>query len=265
MDQPPPIPEEPPIEAPQARMSVWARILNVFAVPGEVFEDVRVTRPSAATWLVPVFLYAIIGAIASILIMSQPAIIQQIHEQQAKVFDDRVKAGKMTREQADQALAAAERYSGPTTMKIFGAMGAVVFSFISVFWWAFLLWLIGGIGLKTWLSFMKLVEVAALASVITTLAAIIKMLLVVSLSNPLASPSLALLLKNPDPHNKLFMVLNLVDIMTIWVLIVRSIGLAKLSSVRFGRAAAWVFGVWVLGMGLLAGISTILQGAFHAG
>ena len=40
MDEPPRLGEQPATE-PVAPMSLWARLLNVFAVPGEVFEDVK--------------------------------------------------------------------------------------------------------------------------------------------------------------------------------------------------------------------------------
>jgi hypothetical protein len=243
-------------------MSLMARLLNIFATPGEVFDQVRAARPSAANWLVPASLCAVLGVLASFLIFSQPAIIQQIHEQQAKVFDAQVKAGKMTQAQADEAVAAAEKFSGPTGLKFFGSVGAVFGSFASVFWWGLLLWLVGRFALKAELGFMKVMEVAGLASAISVLEGVLKMLLIFGLSNPLASPSLALLIKDPDPQNKLFMLLSLLNIMTFWVLVVRSIGLAKLAGVSFGKTAVWVFGVWALLSGLVIGFAMAMQAIF---
>jgi hypothetical protein len=243
-------------------MSLTARLFNIFATPGDVFDQVRAARPSTANWLVPVTLCAVLGVLASFLIFSQPAIIQQIHEQQAKVFDAQVKAGKMTQTQADQAMAAAERFSGPSVMKFFGSIGAVVGSFAGVFWWAFLLWLIGRVALKAEVGFMKTVEVSGLASAISALEGLVKTLLIFGLSNPLASPSLALLIKNPDPQNKLYILLNLANIMTFWVLAVRAIGLGKLAGVPFSRSAVWVFGIWALQTGMFFGIGAALQAIF---
>lgn len=245
MDEPPLVPQTETAEAKQpASTSLFARMLNIFAVPGEVFEEVKSSAPRASNWLVPTLLCGLIGAVAAILMFSQPAILQGIHEQQAKALDARVKAGKMTQEQADQAQAMTEKFSSPFVLKISGSVAAMVVSFISVFWWAFLLWAISRVGLKAQPPFMKLVEVAGLASVISVLAVIIKLLLAVSLSNPMASPSLALLVK-PDPQNKLYVLLNLVDIMAFWVLAVRAIGLAKLSGASFARSVTWVLGVWL--------------------
>ena len=262
MDEPPPVPESTPTTPAALKMSLMARLLNIFATPGEVFDQVRAARPSVANWLVPASFSAVVGVLASILIFSQPAIVQQIHEQQAKVFDAQVKAGKMTQAQADEAVAAAEKFSGPTVLKFFGSIGAVFGSFASLFWWALLIWLIGRFALKAELGFMKVLEVAGLASAISVLEALLKMLLVFGLSNPLASPSLALLIENPDPQNKLFMLLSLLNIMTIWVLVVRSIGLAKLTGVTFGKVAVWVFGVWALLSGLVLGFGMVMQAIF---
>jgi hypothetical protein len=262
MDQPPSVPESSPTTPPAPSTSLMARLLNVFATPGEVFEEVKAAPSSVANWLVPALLCSVVGVLASFLIFSQPAIIQQIHEQQAKMFDDQVKAGKMTQAQADEAVVAAEKFSGPTVLKFFGSIGAFFGSFVSLFWWGLLLWLIGRFALKAELGFMKVLEVAGLASAISVLEALLKTLLVFGLSNPMASPSLALLMKNPNPQNKLYMLLSLLNIMTFWVLAVRSIGLARLAGLSFGRVATWVFGVWALMSGVMIGFAALMQALF---
>jgi len=63
MEEPPPIPE--PILAPEPqpalpatpKMSLPARLLNVFAVPGEVFEDVKASVFCSSNWLIPALLF----------------------------------------------------------------------------------------------------------------------------------------------------------------------------------------------------------------
>ena len=262
MDQKPPLLETPPAPPPPPATSLVARLLNIFATPGEVFEEVKRSAPAVSNWLAPTLLMGIVGAIAAFIILSQPAMIQQIHEQQQKAMDQQVKAGKMTQEQADKALDTVEKFSNPAVMKIFGAIGAMVSSFVGLFGWAFVLWLIGKFLIKAPVQFLKMAEVAGLASVIVILEIIVKMLLVVSFSNPLASPSLAMLMKDPDPHNKLFMVLSWLDVMTIWALAIRALGLAKLTGVRFGRAAWWVFGTWFLLMSFWLGVGSALQAVF---
>src|ERR1039457_44708 len=91
---PTPTPATPPMPPPAT--SLGARLLNVFASPAEVFEEVRTAPSTVANWLVPTLLSALVGLVACLLIFSQPAIVQQLHEQQAKAIDQQVKAGKMT-------------------------------------------------------------------------------------------------------------------------------------------------------------------------
>ena len=61
-------------------MSLTARLFNVFADPGEVFEEVKNGKPSAANWMVPALVFALAGVISVVVIFSQPAIVQQIHD-----------------------------------------------------------------------------------------------------------------------------------------------------------------------------------------
>ena len=257
MEQPPPI-SEPQAPAP-APMSLIARLLNVFATPGEVFETIKLSRPSAANWLVPALVMALIGVVSAVIVYSNPVIIQQMHEQQAGMYDRMVDSGKMSRAQADALI---EKLPGPTMTKVMVGFGAVFMSFIGIFGWAFAYWLIGRLVFKTRIAFMKMVEVTGLASAISVLQAVITTLLVVNLHNPLATPSLALLLKDPSPQNKLLGVLSMVNIMTFWVLAVRAIGLARLSGVSFVRAATWVFGVWLLFMGALMAVGIAVMAVF---
>jgi hypothetical protein len=155
-----------------------------------------------------------------------------------------------------------EKIAGPTVMKIIGAFSGFITGFLEMFWWALLLWLIGRVCLKSPVAFMKTVEVAGLAGMIAALEALLRFLLVISTNNPLASPSLALLIKEPNPQNTLFVVLGLVNPVIFWLLAVRSIGLAKLCGVSFAKAATWVFSVWLLMMGAIIGMSLAVQAIF---
>src|SRR5260221_4903649 len=115
--------------------SLIGRMANVFATPGEVFDEVKNAPPSVANWLVPAVLLALVGIVYSLVLFSQPSIQQQMREQQEQAIEKRVKDGKMTQAQADQALAALEKFSGPAMMKVFGSFGAVIGSFIKILWW----------------------------------------------------------------------------------------------------------------------------------
>jgi hypothetical protein len=213
-----------------------------------VFEEVKVSPSTVNNWLLPGVIYGVLAGIAALLILMQPALIQQTRDQQSKMFDKMIKQGKMTREQADRNIEAAEKFTGPF-VKGSAVFGGLVSSFIQIIWWGFLLWLIARFGLKTHVDFAKTLEVAGLASGIAILDTVVRTLLIVILGNPFASVSLVLLISNPTADNKWVGLAGLANPLIIWLLTVRAIGLAKLAGVSTGKAAAWVFPIWLVTSG----------------
>jgi len=167
-----------------------------------------------------------------------------MREQQTKVWEDRVSAGKMTRAQADQIEAASEKFSSPTLMMISGSFGAVFSSFVRVFWWAVVLWLLGLVFLKAKFAYLKTAEVAGLATMITVLGSIVSLLLTVILGK-MSTPSLALFVDQFDPQNALHAALAAVNLFAFWQIGVMAAGLARLSGARFSMALALTTGYWV--------------------
>lgn len=242
METAPPIPDS---DSKPAQTSIWSRLLNIFAAPGEVFEEVKNGVPSTANWLLPTLILAFVGAISAVVIFSQPAIIQQIHEQQQKVFDQQVNAGKMTQAQADQAMAVAEKFSGPGMLKVFSAVGAVFGGFIRLFWWALILWLLSLLFLKAKIPFLKVTEVVGLATMISVLGAIITVLMTVIFGRLGATPSLALLVSNFDSRNKIHLLLGAVNIFSFWQIGVFACGLTRLSGAPFTKTLLVIALYWI--------------------
>ena len=231
------------LQSPQT--TVWSRLLNVFAAPGEVFEEVKNSKPSTANWLAPALIFIVVGVISSVVIFSQPAIAQQIRDQQNKVMDDQVKAGKLTQAQADQALTAMDKFYGPKMMMVFGSVGAMFGSFAHIFWWAFVLWLMAQWFLKTKIPFLKAAEVAGLTTMILVLGAVVTILLTVITGKLGMTPSLALTVGDFDLKNKVHLLLAAVNIFSFWQLGVAACGLARLTGKPFSKALLLVFLYWL--------------------
>jgi hypothetical protein len=241
----PAFPPEP--NAPQpAATSLISRLMNVFAMPGEVFAEVKAAPPTTANWLVPVLLNCIVGAIAAVILMSQPAILQGIREKQEAQFQKMVQAGKMSQADADKAMAVTEKFTGPTLMKITGAVGAVVVSFAAFFFWATILWLLGRWFLRVDFGYMKAMEGAGLASMIGVLGVIVTLLLQVNLSSLTSSPSLALLVSDFDPKKVSHLVLGAMNVFALWRVVVQSIALARLAGVPLQRSLFVMIPAWLL-------------------
>ncbi|HKW30956.1 MAG TPA: YIP1 family protein [Verrucomicrobiae bacterium] len=236
-----------PIPGPQApATSLAGKLFNVIAAPGEVFNEVTRAPARAANWLVPVLIYAVIGVISVCIMFAQPAIQQTIHDQQVKALDQRVQQGKMTQAQEDQALQAMEKFMGPTVLAIGGSFAMLIYSFVSVFWWALVVWLLGRWFLKTRFGYLKAVEVAGLASVILVLGIIIATLLAVILGRLYGGPSLGLLVSDFDPTKRVHLLLGAANLVYFWHTAILGIGLAKLSGVSTGKAVMVVFTYWLL-------------------
>jgi hypothetical protein len=259
MEEPLPVQESLPNARPDAplppAMSFAARLLNVFAIPGEVFEVVRVSRSCVSNWLLPALLSAVVGVFTIIVILSQPSVHRQMRElgeQQAKALEQQIKAGKVTRAEADQVQALTRWFTDPVTLKIFGSMAAVVIGVARVFWWAFILWLVGRMFLKVQFGYTKALEVAGLALMISVLGGIVGLALTVNLTRIFATPSLALVAPDFEAARKSVLMLGAVTVFSFWLVGVLSVGLARLARVPFLRAAWFVFAVWVIQESLLS-------------
>jgi hypothetical protein len=224
-------------------MSLAARLLNVLALPGDVFAEVRAALPSVGNWLAPGLMLLLVGWISATVILAQPSIRQQMREVVAQALDKQFAKTHVPKEQAEQARAMAEKFAGVS--QGFGLYVAPVLAGFGVpFLWGLILWLVGTKVFHASFPYMKAVEVAGLAGVISLLETIVKTLLAVGLGNLFASPSAALLVKDFDPQNSGHILLALVNPFTAWVLAVRALGLARLSGAPFAKAVLWVVGLW---------------------
>ena len=244
MEQPVQLQPSPPEAPPAPGMSLAGRLFNIFATPGDVFEDVRKAPPSAANWLVPAFILILVSWLGSALVFSQPSIQHQLSEIVDQSIQKQVDSGHLSEQQAEQSRAAAEKWAAIAS-KIGAGILPLVMGFLFPLFWGLILWLVGTKVLKGDFPYMKAVEVVGLGNMITVLDSILRTLLIIGLANIYASPSLALVVKDFDPQNTVHSLLTLVDVMILWALLVRAIGLARLSGASLTKAALWVFGIWV--------------------
>jgi len=239
-------------------MSLPARLMNVVAAPGETFAEVKAAPVSAANWLVPAILIVLIGWIGGWLVLSQDSIKHQLSEITSQGIEKQIEKSKMPKEQADKVREVGEKW-GSIGTKVMMVVAPVFGAFVSPFWGGLIIWLFGAKAFKGNFTYMKAVEVAGLANMIGVLDAILKTLLILTLGNLFAAPSLALLVKEFNPQNPVHSLLAVVNVMTFWSLAVRSVGLARLSGVSLVKAAVPVFGVWAVLTGLMVGFGFAMR------
>jgi hypothetical protein len=224
--------------------SLSARSFNIFATPGEVFEEVKAAPASTSNWLAPAFLAAVVGVISVWIIFSQDTVLHQIREQREKALEKSLE--KLPKEQRERAMEMAEKFSTPIIFKVIGSFGAVAGTFGWLFFLALVMWLLGTKVFKCDFPFMKAAEVCGLSLMISILGGIISVLLVVVTGNMLVTPGPALLVKDFDPANRLHLVLAALNVMTFWYVSVLALGLSKLSGVSWLKAFLWLLTPWAL-------------------
>jgi hypothetical protein len=244
-------------------MSLAGRMTSVIAAPSEAFEALKNSPPCAANWVAPALLLIVISWIGTAIIFSQPAINQQVMEMSEQAMQKQFEKQNLPPEKAEQMRQIGEKWALVST-KIAAGILPVFVGFAGPFIWGSFLWLIGAKAFNGGFTYMKAVEAVGLANVILALEAVVRTLLVLSLNNVYATPSVALLvIKGFDPQNTLHGLLGVVNVMTFWLLAARSVGLARLSNISFAKAAACVFGIWLaytgFFIGLGAGVKAIMS------
>jgi hypothetical protein len=239
-------------------ISLWSRLFNVLAAPAEVFDQVKASRPCTANWLVPAILFVLVGWVGTVLVLTQPAIKEQLLDLQTKGFQKQVEKGKMTQQQADAARPQVEKFATIATL-VGGIVGSAVAAFASPFWGALLIWLLGAKALKGSFSYMKAVEVAGLAQMVDVLGGIVKTLLILVMANLFAGANALLFLKDIAPETTLFSVLAALDLFAFWLIVVRAIGMSRLSGAGLGVCLVWMLSMWAVFTALAVGLGAAIR------
>jgi len=241
-------PDPPPLDEASAvaTSSLPGRLFNVFAAPGELFDELRYSPVRHVNWLVPLVLSIAVGILFSTVAFSQPDLVAQVFRQQEEALSARVEKGKITQEQADRALQGMRQFQNPKFMMLMGSVGASIGGVVFLVILSCLLWLLTAKILGGTLSLAKAFELTGLAGTINVLGGLVTLMLVLLKGNIAAGPSAALLLGTGDQGSYLYQYLAALNVMTLWYLAVLSIGAAKLAGRSPLAAGSWIFGCWVV-------------------
>ncbi len=226
--------------------SLPTRLMNVFLAPGELFAEIKDRVVVPANWIAPMVIAVIVGIVYVMVVFSQPAVLQQMKDTQEKAMQERVASGKMTQQQADKAMETSQKFMTPTIMRSMGILGVIFVSAIWLFFMALVLWLAGRFGMRGQVTYIKMVEVVGLSTMISALGGIVGAALAVIYGSTLMTPSAILVVGHFDPHNPVHQVLASLNVITLWYMAVLSVGLGQTTGRGFCRAAAWIYGLWAL-------------------
>lgn len=229
---------------PVKTLSFTDKIAGILATPGDLYEQVRLTPPAAANWVIPTLVLIVLSIASMLLVMNDPVLMDQMMVPQREALAKAVQEGKITQDAADRQ---AEMLGSGSPFFLIGLLvGTPISLFLMLFLFAFLFWLIGKFVMKSNAPFMKVVEVYGLTFYIGALGVLVTAALRFALGSFHASPSLALLVLPFDVHNKLHLALSMLNVFTIWGLVVTSIGLAKVFERDFPKVLVLILAVWIL-------------------
>jgi len=224
----------------QPAISPIGRIIGVFFSPKATFEDI-VRKPS---WVVPVVLLTLLSVGVSF------AINQRINwrEFMTQQIEKSSQSANMSAEQKEQRIEGGAKFSPMLTWTI-GVCGPIIFTLVValVMWGAYNL--LGGANTNFGTSF-AITAHAALTGLVNSLLFILVLYLkppgTVDLENPVATNLAAFL---PDDSAKWLMkLLNSIDIISFWTLILLAIGFAATNpkKLRGSKAFTIAFSVWAI-------------------
>ncbi len=233
-------------------MSFSERLVNVFASPGELFENVRLTPKTASNWIIPIAIMIVVALAMQQIIMSNPSLVDQtktmIDKAARERLDKEVQSGKKTPEAAEQEREQIARFSDPTSTFsiIMRVVSVVLFIPIVLLLISLVYWLMGLWAMRAQAPYAKVLEVMGLTLLIAAVESIVTTVMAIGLDSIHAGPNLAVFVQNFDVGNKLHVALSKVNVFTIWSLVVTSIGLSKIFQRDLPKVLVLVFALWIL-------------------
>ena len=225
-------------------LSFTDKFVGILSSPGEVFQSVASTEPKASNWVIPFVLAILFSIVFTFVVFTQPAIQDEMSAAQMKQYEKNIAEGKMTQEQADQAMQFSK--PGSTMFMVFGVIGVVFVLAFALFVYTLVYWLIGKVAYKSAISYGKVLEINGLTWYIMPISTLITMVMVVAMGSLYAQPAGSLLVSDFDPENKVHKLLLALNVLEFWMLYVTGIGLSKVWNVSIGKALGVVGGVFVV-------------------
>jgi hypothetical protein len=236
------------VQEAQDNISLGDAMAGVFSEPGETFSSVKRSLKKNY-WLVPLIIVLAVSILSSILVLRDEELVSAIKDKQKiamkERFDEAVKDGKMTREQANEQIEGAEKMMTGSMFVIFGIISSVVLTLIFFFLKALIYW--GGLKIfKGSGTYTDMMNVLGLASVITAIQLIVDTALAIFTGKLLVNIGPVLLFTEEAVGKSMYTFIANFDLINIWYLVVVGIGLAKASSLKSAMTVQFLFALWMV-------------------
>jgi hypothetical protein len=249
--------QTPAVETLPNPSSLFTRISNVLASPGEVFSELAIQPVQTSSWVIPLFLMIIIMVGSVVFMFSNATLRNQALEKQREAVQKMVEEGKVTQEQADRQTQMMESSSIVTVFAAGSALGMAVIIFFLI---PFVLWICAKLFLHFGGGYLKIVEMYGLTAIVGFLGGIVTILMMNIFGTMYASPGGWLaIMQSYNPNNFVHNIISAINIFTIWQVTILGIGLAKISGKETGKGMGLAFGLYAVLVVVIVGFGQIFK------
>lgn len=239
------------LESTEPELSHSDKLAGIFSEPAATFESMAKHPIKTIDWFLPILILFIALAIANIILISNPVTGADLKQKQMekiqKNMDDAVKSGKMTQAQADEQVSGIEEkmnMKSPIIM-IVTFISTLLFGFIFFFILAGIYYFFCKFVLKGDGTYLSALAANGLVAYIGLIQVLITTILALILGRVLGDTSVASFM-NMDKTTFVGMLLSKLDVISIWSMIILSIGLSRLNHSKETLKYAYVvFGLWI--------------------
>jgi hypothetical protein len=226
------------------RMSLPARLLGVITNPAAVYDDVAATPRTPSNWIAPWILLVTATAVLTQLLIQNAAFAAQLMSVMREQVDLLVNDGAVPREDADRQLALLQ--PGMPLFTVLSIAGPALWGLGMVFALSLLYWLIGRSAMHAFAPYMKVVEVVGLASLISVIELCVSTGLILATGTLTITPTAAALFPSVAQDSLLYALLLKANPFSVWLVIVTSIGLARLFARDVPKVIVLILSLWIL-------------------
>lgn len=228
---------------PQSEIGLVSRMIRIFYAPGETFESLA-RRRSAADWLVPAILSAVVVTISAVLILPITA------ESSQEVMQQRMEG--MSAEERE----VVEQYQTQGIMQISTLIVTPIFLFLFLFVFAACYMVMGKL-LGGLLSYGQVLAIVAYAGLITIPQQVVKTLLILAKKAPVVQMGLGIFLSEGALQTFSGRLLSLIDPFVIWSIVITGLGLSIIGQLDRSKAYAGVGVITLIWLSLSSALGGI--------
>jgi hypothetical protein len=228
------------------QISVAETISGVFYDPTNTFR-VMLQSKKKNFWVIFTVISIILNFVAAFLFMNDAELVSEVKRLQRESFEKQInksiEEGKLSKEKASEIIEQSEK-----TMEKFFAVSSYGFSLVGPIILIFipsLVYLLVLKALKAQADLMKIVNVVALSMIVFALGSLLGTVLSIILGS-LGGFSLGTVISEASVGKPLHLVLQKIDLFTLWYLFLVSIGIKEASGITMPKSATIVFGLWII-------------------